>query len=278
MIAVACIVIAISYESDDSSAYVNETFASEDNVYQYKVLTESGDTGTVSIKAYTSYDNATTNLVLPSSVEHSSKTYTVVAITQAGFQNKTNLESVTLPESVTKIESSGFSGCSHLSSINLANVTDYRDYAFSGCSSLSGIVLSESTTYVGNNAFYNTAITTLTLPASISRLGQRIVGGCNSLTDFYYNCTNASQISSNTPILSDMCMNNVTVHIGNNVQSIPAYAFYKLGANIYLDDGSVLESISNNAFASDSTAANKSTIHFDLPETVTSIGNNAFPE
>jgi hypothetical protein len=50
------------------------------------------------------------------------------------------LTSYTIPNSVTKIEHSTFSGCHHLTSITIPNsVTSIGWYAFYGCSSLTSI-------------------------------------------------------------------------------------------------------------------------------------------
>ena len=67
----------------------------------------------------------------------------------------------TIPNSVTSIGNSAFSGCSGLTSITIPNsVTDIGDYAFYGCSGLISITIPSSVTTIGNCIFYmNSALT-----------------------------------------------------------------------------------------------------------------------
>lgn len=68
-----------------------------------------------------------------------------------------SLTSVTIPDSVTNIESYAFQDCSNLASITIpGNVTDIDDYAFSGCSSLTSLTyLGVSDPCVNNSNVFN---------------------------------------------------------------------------------------------------------------------------
>jgi len=62
--------------------------------------------------------------------------------------------SVTIPESVTSIGGSAFSGCTGLTGITIpASVTTIGAGAFSGCTGLTGITIPEGVTSIGSNAF-----------------------------------------------------------------------------------------------------------------------------
>ena len=65
-----------------------------------------------------------------------------------------SLQSVTIPNSVTKIGDSAFWSCKSLQSVTIPNsVTSIGDEAFSNCESLQSITIPNSVTNIGNNAF-----------------------------------------------------------------------------------------------------------------------------
>lgn len=66
------------------------------------------------------------------------------------------LVSINIPNSVTNIGSSAFSGCRGLTSIEIPNsVTSIREYTFTHCSSLISITIPNSITSIGHEAFCN---------------------------------------------------------------------------------------------------------------------------
>ena len=75
------------------------------------------------------------------------------------------LTTVIIPDSVTKIEASTFSGCSSLTSIVIPdNVTSIGSYAFKNC----------------------TGLTSITIPDSVKTIFVDAFSGCNSLTTVNY--------------------------------------------------------------------------------------------
>ncbi|MEE0084886.1 MAG: leucine-rich repeat domain-containing protein, partial [Paludibacteraceae bacterium] len=63
------------------------------------------------------------------------------------------LKSIKIPESVTSIGNSAFSGCSSLKSIKIPEgVTSIGNEAFFGCSSLTDIKIPEGVTSIGEEA------------------------------------------------------------------------------------------------------------------------------
>ena len=59
-----------------------------------------------------------------------------------------------IPNSVTRLEASAFSGCEGLTSITIPNsVTSIGDYAFNGCSGLTSVMLGRGVTSIGEMAF-----------------------------------------------------------------------------------------------------------------------------
>lgn len=61
-----------------------------------------------------------------------------------------------IPDSVTSIEDTAFSGCNGLTSITIPkSVTNIGEYAFSGCRGLTSITIPDSVIWIGYLAFYN---------------------------------------------------------------------------------------------------------------------------
>ncbi len=117
-------------------------------------------------------------------------------IADCAFINCSSLESVTIPNSVTKVGGGVFYGCSNLKSVVLSeNMTslpignkkniwgESYYYGFFGrCSSLTSIEIPNSVTSIGDEAFYNcTSLTSITIPNSVTEVGGGVFYGCESL-------------------------------------------------------------------------------------------------
>ena len=91
-----------------------------------------------------------------------------------------------IPNSVTSIGDSAFSGCS-LSSIEIPNtVTSIGDYAFLCCESLISIEIPNSVTNIGNGAFYGCSdITLIEIPNSVTSIGDGAFSDCTLLKEIY---------------------------------------------------------------------------------------------
>ncbi len=75
------------------------------------------------------------------------------------------LTEVRLPDSITSIIGSGFSGCENLETVSVGKgLKMLAGHGFSGCSSLKD----------------------LTLPVSLQTIEQGVFNGCTALTDIYY--------------------------------------------------------------------------------------------
>ena len=157
------------------------------------------------------FNNPPTDLVIPSTVTYYGTTYDVVGIDYAAFFYVYNgsmwvempcvsLTSVTIPNSVSDIGASAFSGCSNLVSVTIPDSVIYiKSSAFSGCNSLTSITIPNSVIYIGDNAF----------------------SGCSSLTSLSIDLTSVNNLSNtglNTSILQ-----NIT--FGENVTSIESGMF-----------------------------------------------------
>lgn len=80
-----------------------------------------------------------------------------------------NLESIIIPDSVTKIGYNAFYSCKNLKSITIPDsVTSIDGYAFMYCTNLSSITIPNSVTSIGNGAFSDcTSLSNITIPSSV---------------------------------------------------------------------------------------------------------------
>ena len=92
--------------------------------------------------------------------------------------------SFVIPDSVTSIGGSAFSGCSSLTSVNIPDsVTSIGEGAFNDCSSLTSVSIPDSVTSIGEGAFYDcSSLTSVNIPDSVTRIESCAFEGCRSLT------------------------------------------------------------------------------------------------
>ena len=204
----------------------------------------------------------------------------VRGIADGAFINCTNLTSVRIPSSVTRIGKSVFFGCSGLTNVTIPNsVTDIGYDAFYGCSGLTSVTIPDSVTSIGGYAFYDcSGLTSLTIPDSVTSIGSAAFSGCNGLTSV----TIPQRVCSSklSTVFSDSYQSITNVVISDKVTSIEAYAFSGCGGLMSIAvgaDNSMYKSVNGLLLSKDGTAL----IHgvngeVVIPNGVTSIGDYAF--
>ncbi len=134
----------------------------------------------------------------------------VTTIGESAFYSCKSLTSVTLPDKIATIPKHAFSNCYMLSSIIIpASVTNIDDFAFDDCTKLSAVSLHEGLVRIGNKAFANTGLTTITLPSSLESAGQGVFSGSklssvNMPDSFFTNIEAKKNVFGGTPYFSEI--------------------------------------------------------------------------
>ena len=210
------------------------------------------------------------NTVIPNSV---------TSIGNSAFSGCSGMTSVNIPNSVTSIGNSAFSRCSGLTSVNIPNsVTSIGSSAFSRCSGLNNVNIPSSVTTISNNAFSGcSGLTSVNIPNSVTSIGDFAFSDCSGLTSV--NIGNSVTSIGECAFL--YCTSLTSVNIPNSVTSIAFEVFgYCNGlTSMTVDIDNTTYDSRDNCNAIIETATNtliagcKNTV---IPNTVTTIGYFAF--
>lgn len=110
-------------------------------------------------------------------------------IPESIFKGANKISSITLPNTVTNIQSNAFSDCSSLNNIRFSSeLLNINEGAFSNCTSLKTVLLdSEKLTNIGSNAFYGcSSLVNLILGKNVSNMNCTTFSNCNSLKNVEY--------------------------------------------------------------------------------------------
>ena len=118
-----------------------------------------------------------------------------VSILRGAFFNNRQITSVTLPKSVTDLSLNSFISCTKLASINLEDVTIIGKSAFQACTALTTVNLCK-VTEVRGAAFWETNLTQVTLPATLTRIEYSAFMGCSSLQTVRLECEIPPQLTN----------------------------------------------------------------------------------
>ena len=131
---------------------------------------------TATITGYNS--NAVGAVNIPNKLDN----YLVTAISNNAFSNKSNITSVTMPDTITSIGDFAFFNCTNLQSITFSNnLVNLGFNAFNGCSSLKKVTIPQNTTYLGRGAFYRcNSLEEISIPFVGAESGE-----CTKLSDLF---------------------------------------------------------------------------------------------
>lgn len=204
----------------------------------------------------------------------------VTVIYDRVFQG-TKISSITLNSATSSIGAYAFAGDTSLTTLNLSaysSLATIGDYAFSGCGLLGSVTLNNTLRTIGSYAFAGTAISSITIPNTVTALGANLLNSCGNLANItmpLVNSTNFNYNSALTGITRATGINLTLVFVSDTV--LPAGSFTGFnGTNnkpllqsISLPSG--LTEIGDNAFQNSSGYAT-----INLPNTLSTIGEFVF--
>ncbi len=181
--------------------------------YKADITTVVVEEGITELGTMTFYNfTALTSITLPSTLQ----TIAGGTANYGAFRGCTALKSITFPEGLTTIEAMAFRGCTALEHIKLPNtlttlgtnafqectgiksvtygtgMTSTGSNAFRDCENLENIIFSSTITKVDSYSFYNTRLTSVEIPDTITSIGTRAFANCKFLskvTVHNINCT-----------------------------------------------------------------------------------------
>ena len=233
------------------------------------------DATTGTIKKYNGND---TVVVIPPTIS----SWPVTKIGEDALKDNTTITSVTIPDSVTEIGANAFAGCTNLTSVNyiggdwskltiqsgnpavedaakdaaneqlfdfefILNNTAVVVISYKGTAAdvtIPSRYQGKPVTTIGHAAFFNSAVTSVTIPDSVTAISDYAFGFCSQLTNI--------SIPNSVTFIGFSAFNSCTslksITLPSSLSTIQSYAFYNCG--------------------------NLKTIR--IPVSVTSIGNCAF--
>lgn len=161
----------------------------------YQIL--GGDSVAVS-QSYMTVDATTGDIIIPETITYNDITYRVVKV--RSFFACQGITSVSLPNTITTIESAAFSGCTSMASVNIPNsVITIEESAFRDCSSLSSIIIGTNVKTIGEKAFRNCSnIGSITIGDSVKSIGTEAFWGCTNLSSIEWNAKNCENYAKKT--------------------------------------------------------------------------------
>lgn len=234
------------------------------------------------------FGSTTKSVILPDTIKY---------IGQKVFQYS-SIESITIPDSVTKIMNNAFFECGQLKYVKMSkNIVSIGDNAFFACNNVEEFDLPDTLTTIGVKAFaarsgvglqMNAKINIpnniesigdsaffmckgiagdVILPDTLTSLGNSAFSGCSNIVSFDIQ-SNINEIKSQT---FSYCVNLSTVKLPNTITSMQSYAFNGCSKLSEINLPDTLKVIGEKAFYECTSLKDLS-----IPSSVTLINLNAF--
>lgn len=212
----------------------------------------------------------------------------VEIIGESTFEGCTTLASLILPSSVETVGNMAFKNCNALAEIDLASLKSIGTEAFAGtgitsakisattlgeksfrdCTALATVTLNTATTIPAEMFAGCTAITTVTIPASVQTIGASAFAGCSKLATL--------TLGSGVTTLGDRAFADcglTALALPDNVTTLGDEAFSNNPNIATLQFGAGITAISDNAFATNDAIEN-----LTIPKTIVTIGAGSFAD
>ncbi len=216
----------------------------------------------------TGYSGNATALYIPGEIDG----HEVVAIGDRAFENRTDLRTVMIPDSVTEMGGYAFNNCTNLSNVTLSkNLESMGSSAFGNCDGLTQIEIPKSLDIGGDyysGAFADCAnLKKVTFERGTTKIASNLLCGC----------TGIEKIDIPDSVIEiegwafESCSVLTKIGIPNQTLSIAGAAFRNCTSLTDIHLPSMLKAISSSTFEG---CKKLTTINF--PSTLTMIGNSAF--
>lgn len=187
--------------------------------------------------------------IIPSTVEHNSEIYTVTAVGDEAFNNHSSNASpnqVTLPDTVTKLGDRVFYERCKVSVFG--TFEEIGEYAFENCSLYTSIQLSESMVVLGRGAFAGVSFysnnTGITLPANLKTIPDNLFKNSDIET-----ISIPSSVTAIGDSAFENCINLSEVELPDGLASIGYRAFNGCSGLTYIELPSSVETVYNGTFS-----------------------------
>lgn len=167
------------------------------------------------------------NLYLHTEVPLNGEIYHNTKIADYAFNNKRYIKSVYIPDGITDIGKSAFSGCVNLTAIEIPNsVTHIDDYAFYACNGLSSVKLPNNLSVISIGTFSGTAAERLSIPEGVTSIELDAFGNCGLMVDIDL----PSTLQKIERGVFWSCSSMKKISIPEHVSEIGIYAFFDCSA------------------------------------------------
>lgn len=144
----------------------------------------------------------------------------IMSIGKSAFEGNSSVKYVVLSSNVVNIDTSAFSRCKNLESIDMPGVRSISPSAFKD-SGLRSVELPSVLENLGRYSFSGTSLEIITLPGSIVRSGDYVFSGCTSLKSVTFD-EGFPEVSSR---MFSGCTALTEVVISKGIKTIGDYAF-----------------------------------------------------
>ncbi len=192
-----------------------------DGIY-YSLISGSDSTVMVMPKGQFGYPDLSGSVVIPATVTHNGKDYTVTEIGESAFEFCGAITSVTFPNTLTTISYRAFAGCVSLTHVEFPeSLKNIISDAFCNCTGLQG---------------------DLVIPGNIEILGGGAFSGCDSIKTVYFYPKELSSEGNPFPMSVEQ------IFLTDSLQAIPARFFRGLNNLTSLTIPKSVKSIGQYAF------------------------------
>ena len=167
----------------------------------------------------TGYNGSAAALYIPEEIDG----HEVVAIGNGAFEDRTDLRTVMIPDSVTRIEVWAFYNCNNLSNVTLSNNLNYMgEYAFGNCKKITKIEITKSLDSSGGPFKNCDGLKTVTFEKGTTEISSSLFEDCTGLEEI--DIPDTVTVIENSAF--NGCVNLLKIMIPDSVTRIENWAFY----------------------------------------------------